>query len=133
MKNIAFPRRLMITVYDLIILLGIIFIFSLPFADIKINENTSFIFLFQLYMYIVIKIFYVYLWTNGRSTIGMKAWKTKVVNIYNDPIKYKTAIIRFNIAFVTNIFFCIGILYSVYDKENRTIYDIISKTNLVKI
>ncbi len=123
----------MITVYDLIILLGVIFIFSLPFADIKINENASSIFFFQLYIYIVIKAFYVYLWANGRSTIGMKAWKTKIVNTNNNSISYKTAIIRFNIALITNIFFCIGIAYSIYDKENRTIYDIISKTNLVKI
>ena len=51
--------------------------------------------LFALYLALVMVGFYGYFWTKAGQTLGMKAWRLKLVSNDNLIISYKNAFIRF--------------------------------------
>ena len=106
MKNVSILKRSMIIIYDLLILLALVIILSFPLAGISTLDSWIYLFLHQFYIYIIAQIYFVFFWSNGRSTIGMKTWKTIIINDNGTQLSFLTAIYRFNLSLLLNIFFC---------------------------
>jgi uncharacterized RDD family membrane protein YckC len=123
--NIGLLKNILICLYDLMLLFSVLFFMSIPAhifsnGDIIINNH-----LYQIYLLIIIILYYSWFWIKHNQTLGMKSWKTFIVNDNDD----------FNITFyqcILRILFALlgGHLLLLFNK--RSLQDIISKTKIIK-
>jgi len=87
-------------------------------------------FFFPLYLLLVSFFFYAWFWTHGGQTLGLRAWKIKVLTLDMKPISWKQALLRFMVAIVSWGFFGLGFLWILIDKNQRSWHDHLSQTAL---
>tara|TARA_B100001057_G_scaffold438877_1_gene471672 strand:+ start:507 stop:908 length:402 start_codon:yes stop_codon:yes gene_type:complete len=133
MNYVTIWRRLASILYDSLLVLAILIIMSLPFFSFNLEENLSLKIIMQIYYYLITQYFFVWFWVNNEGTLGMKTWKIKIVSEDGNKISYIEAIIRFNTAILSFIFFGLGFLMSFLRKDKKCLHDFISKTALIKL
>jgi uncharacterized RDD family membrane protein YckC len=126
-------RRFASIIYDALLVLAILIVMSIPFFSFNVEENNLLKITMQVYFYFIIQYFFVWFWVNNEGTLGMKTWKIKISCDNGERISYKKAIIRFNIAIISILFFGLGFLISLFRKDKKCLHDIISKTNLSRL
>ncbi|WMP17042.1 RDD family protein [Thiothrix lacustris] len=77
--------------------------------------------------------FFGWFWTHGGQTLGMRAWKVRVVTETGQAINWQQARSRFLWAILSWTALCIGFLVSLFDPERLTWHDRFSQTRLVRI
>lgn len=131
MKQPGLFRRLAIIVYDLLLLIALLFLATalvLPF-----NQGEAFLssqYFFLAYVLMVSFVFYGWFWTHGGQTLGMKAWKIKVLTYNKQPVTWKHAFKRFVMAIFSWLFLGLGFLWIFVDARKFTWHDRFSKTGL---
>jgi uncharacterized RDD family membrane protein YckC len=130
----GFWRSLAALVYDLILLLGILFAATfllLLFRSGSPLEPKSLPYTF--YLMGVSVFFFSWFWTHGGQTLGMRAWRIQLVATDGSPIQWGQCIIRCVIAFVSMGLFGIGYLWMLFDPKRRSWQDLVSKTHVIRI
>ncbi|MFI3189880.1 hypothetical protein BCS42_00325 [Crenothrix sp. D3] len=122
----SFLCRLAIVFYDLLLLIALLFLATallLPFnAGEAFTREQIF---YPIYLLMVSFLFYGWFWTHGGQTLGLRAWKAKVLTINQQPISWTQALVRFMTAFAS----CgLGLLWILIDKQRRSCHDHLSKT-----
>jgi uncharacterized RDD family membrane protein YckC len=74
--------------------------------------------------------FFSWFWTHGGQTLGMKAWKLKVLRLDNHPITFWDALARFGLALCLPV---ISQLWCLIDKQGLALHDRFSGTKLIYI
>lgn len=82
---------------------------------------------------LVTVLFYAGFWTHGGQTLGMRAWRLKLVNSSDGPVSWKQALGRFAAAIPSIGIFGLGLLWMLLDPERRALHDHLSGTRLVLI
>ncbi len=77
--------------------------------------------------------FYVWFWSHGGQTLGMKTWMLRLVSDDGSEIDKKQALIRALAAVLSWSVFGLGFLWSVFDSKKRTWHDILSASHLVQL
>jgi uncharacterized RDD family membrane protein YckC len=127
----GFFRRLTVILYDLLLLIAVLFVATaliLPFNSGQ--AYTAQQIFFPLYLLLVSFLFYAWFWTHGGQTLGLRAWKIKVLTLNEKPIGWKQALLRFTAAILSWGFFGLGFLWILIDKNQRSWHDHLSKTAL---
>ena len=133
MSYISIWRRLASILYDFLLVLAVLIIMSIPFFSFDLQENNLLKITIQIYYYLITQYFFVWFWVHNQGTLGMKTWKIKIICNNNNRLSYKQAIIRFNVAIFSLLFFGLGFLISFFRKDKKCFHDIISKTALIKL
>ena len=126
-------RRLFAMVYDAVILLGLLILASavaLPFGSV--NKIALQDFWFTLWLLTVCFAYLGSCWRNGGMTVGMRAWKIKLISADKNLISWPGCLLRFLVAMVSLSFFGLGILWALVDKKNRGWHDLAAHTLLIK-
>ena len=124
-KNIGFTKNIIICIYDLLLLFSILFFFTLPLMIFSDGEGIGKNIFYQLYLLFIIITYYLWFWIKHNQTLGMKSWKSYIVNKDNEKkLSIKQCLLRMLIALIG------GHLFLLFRKES--LQDIISKTKLVK-
>jgi uncharacterized RDD family membrane protein YckC len=122
---------LAIIFYDALLLLAVLFfatLIILPFnAGIAFSKGQ---FLYSAYLIFVSFLYYGWFWTHSGQTLGLKAWKTKVLTEDYQPISWRQAFIRLVVALFSYGLFGLGFLWILVDKDRRSWHDVVSKTGL---
>ncbi len=128
----GFLRRLAAQLYDLLLLIALLFLATallLPFtAGEAISLQQPLI--YRIYLVVISFFFYGWFWTHGGQTLGLRAWKIKVLTLDQKPISWTQALIRFATAIPSWGFFGLGFLWILIDKNRRGWHDYLSKTAL---
>ena len=128
----GFLRRLAAQIYDLFLLIALLFIATallLPFtAGEAISAQQTLI--YRIYLAVISFFFYGWFWTHGGQTLGMRAWKIKVLTLDQKNINWTQSLLRFLTAIVSWGFFGLGFLWVLFDKNRRSWHDHLSKTAL---
>ena len=124
-EKIGFIKNIIICMYDLMLLFSVLFFMSLPWVVITSGEAVSGSILYQLYLLIIILTYYLYFWVKHGQTLGMKSWKTYVLNTDNTRINIRQGILRIILALVG------GHLILIF--TNKSLQDIISNSHIVKL
>jgi len=128
----GFLRRLAAQIYDLLLLIAILFLATaliLPFtAGEAVSDQQTLI--YRIYILVISFFFYGWFWTHGGQTLGLRAWKIKVLTCDQKPINWTQALLRFTTAIPSWGFFGIGFLWILVDKNRRGWHDHLSKTAL---
>lgn len=132
MRNVSIWRRFGAILYDSFLVLAILIIMSLPLYNFDLQGSESLKITIQIYYYFITQYFFVWFWVNNQGTLGMKTWEIKIVSDNEEPLTYKKAVVRFNIAILSFLFFGLGFLISIFRKDRKCLHDFISRTNLVK-
>ena len=125
-KNIGFTKNIIICVYDLLLLFSILFFFTLPLMIFSNGEEIGQNIFYQLYLLSIIITYYLWFWIKHNQTLGMKSWKSYIVNKDNEKeLSIKQCLLRILIALIG------GHLFLLFRKES--LQDTISKTKLVQL
>jgi len=125
-------RRLAAIFYDSILLAAVLFFASLV-ATPLLGETPSVMALlfFRLYLVLVSFAFFAWFWSHGGQTLGMRAWRIHLRNRMPGPVSLWQLMLRFIVATSSWLFFGLGFLWSLVDKEKLTWHDRFSMTELV--
>ena len=128
----GFLRRLAAQIYDFLLLIAILFFSTalfLPFTSGEaVSDHQTLI--YRIYLTVISFFFYGWFWTHGGQTLGMRAWKIKVLTLDHKPISWTQALLRFATAIVSWFFFGLGFLWILIDKNRRSWHDHLSNTAL---
>ena len=122
-ENIGFLKNMVICLYDLMLLFSVLFFMSLPWIIITSGEAVTNNIFYQFYLLLIILFYYLWFWINHGQTLGMKSWKTYVLNKNNQTITIRQGILRILISLIG------GHLLLIFSK--KSLQDIISKTHII--
>ena len=135
-KPASFLRRILALLYDTLLLTGIILgyllIVTLMFGDTfeSISEK-----IFLQFSYLILGvIFFTYFWkVNKGQTLGMQVWKIRIIGDENKELSTKNLIYRSLLGLVFNLAFGSNYLFIFFNKDRKSINDLLSKTKTIKI
>lgn len=136
------PRRLASIVYDAILLGGVLLLASAvvtiplglalgPEKAQPVFASPGFRWPFFLYCVAVAASFHLWFWTHGGQTLGMRAWRLKVVREDGGPLGGRDALARWGAALVSWLPLGLGFLWSLVDRRGLAWHDRVSATCLV--
>ena len=125
-------RHLGAMLYDLLVVLALLMVattvvivpMSLQGEDVSIGDNA----LFRLYLVVVGAAYYLWFWTHGGQTVGMKTWRFRLTDEHGNTPGYAAALRRLALAILLNMICLAGFLWRLVDPGKRTLYDRLSGT-----
>ncbi len=136
-KDITTPaglaRRLASIIYDLLLLLAVLFAASIPVTmGLGITYGHPLYIGYVVYIYVVIFLYYGWFWVHGGQTPAMKTWNIRLVGTNGNKISWKQALYRFLSAIISCLFLGVGFLWSLIRKDKASWHDLLSNTRLIR-
>lgn len=128
-------RRLLAILYDSIVVLAILFIATLPVVLLTggaLEESLLYRTALRVYELLVAFAFFGGFWRSGGQTIGMRAWRIRVVRDDGGRLRWRDAALRYLVAIVSWALLGLGFAWSLFDRERRTWHDMASHTRLIR-
>lgn len=126
-------RRLGAIFYDSLILLAILMLGTwliMPFTNG--NPVSPGVLIYQLYLLLLGGFYYVGFWVYCGQTVGMRAWRIKVVNSDGSPLSWKQGTLRAFYALITLLPAGLGLWYMLFNAEKQTWYDRMTHTHVIR-
>ena len=130
-KTVSLLRRLMAMLYDVLLLLGVLFAVSAVAVAINKGEAVNHP-VYYIALAIITFVFFGWFWTHGGQTLGMRTWKIKIIGDDEAPLSWKHSFIRFLAAVVALLPAGIGLFWMLIDREQLAWHDKLSSTRLVR-
>ncbi|MCG2578349.1 RDD family protein [Dechloromonas sp. XY25] len=83
-----------------------------------------------LHVFLLLMAYFVWCWLNGGQTLPMKTWKLRLVAENGRPLRPLQAVLRYLAAWPSILFFGIGILWALVDKDQQFLHDRIAGTKV---
>jgi uncharacterized RDD family membrane protein YckC len=77
--------------------------------------------------------YFVISWRRGGQTIGMRAWRLRVVSADGKPLETRQALVRFGVCLLSLAAIGLGFFWALIDAQNRTWHDIAAGTVMVRL
>ena len=137
MKNkFTYPgifSRLMSFTYDIFLVAALWFLFGFMFLGLYkliVADNDYFPPpIGAIILLLTTAGYYVYFWSNGRNTLGMSTWSHEIVDDQGGKLSKKSAFQRF---LLYGLLSALGMLWIIFDKENKCLPDKILGLKVVK-
>jgi len=128
-------RRLGAMAYDVLLLLALLMMLSYPYVWLTGGDKPGLLVktLYQLYLLAICCFFYAGFWTHGGQTLGMRAWRLKVVRNGGGTVGWALALKRFALAWISLLFLGLGFLWILFDHDKLAWHDRLSGTRLVML
>ena len=129
----SLPRRLLVMMYDALILLGLLMLASalaLPFGEASKVAFRDFWFTTWL-----VCVCFAYLgacWRYSGVTVGMRAWKVRLISSDETGMSWPRCLLRFLVGLVSLATFGLGIFWALVDRRKRCWHDLAARTMLVR-
>ena len=85
----------------------------------------------QLYLLLCPFAFFGWFWTHGGQTLGMRAWRLRLLDEEGNTVTWRQSVIRVAGAYLSSLLLGLGYLWMLFDRDGRTLHDRLSKTRLV--
>ena len=83
-----------------------------------------------LHVFLLLMAYFVWCWLNGGQTLPMKTWKLRLVDEKDGPLRPLQAVLRYFVAWPSILFFGIGVLWALIDKDQQFLHDRIAGTKV---
>jgi len=127
-------RRLLAISYDCLLLTGLLFVATaalLPFTGGKAIHSGNILFL--LYLVFCSYLYFGWQWTHGGQTLGMRAWKIRLMGLDQNNVDWTMASKRFVLALLSWIFLGAGFFWALIDAQGLSFHDRYSGTGLFRV
>ncbi|MCU7814090.1 MAG: RDD family protein [Candidatus Thiodiazotropha sp. (ex Lucinoma kastoroae)] len=130
----GFLRRLAAILYDSLLLVALLFVatatITLPLGSPEGNK----LLFFQLFIFEIMPLmFFTGFWTWGGQTLGMRAWRLRLVRIDGGVVSWGDALKRHLAALLSLMVFGLGFIWILFDSQKLAWHDRISKTRLIVV
>ena len=132
--NATFHRRLFALVYDSFVIFS--FLILMTGLALAVNQGESLQphrTLFLTYLFISTALFVGWFWQRAGQTLGMLAWRIKVVNDDLSPLTWRVALKRFLVGTACIALGGIGLFWCLFDKNKLALQDKLTKTRVVHL
>lgn len=125
-------KRLASGLYELLILVALVFIASLPFSYLFGDATHGWKrYLLQGWVLFVTAAYFVGFWTHGGQTLPMKTWRFKVVRSDGSPLRWPQALHRYFLAVLGFLALGLGFVWAFFDRERLFLHDRLAGTALI--
>jgi len=123
----------MIMLYDTVVMIAVLMLATaalLPFttADYVAGKDVG----FTLFLVIIWFLYLAWCWQHGGMTIGMRAWKVRLIAEPGTELSWSRSLVRFVLSIISALPAFAGFFWSLIESENRTWHDLGSRTRLVR-
>lgn len=140
-KPASFMKRLGAMFYDFMLALSFVIVVGFFFMAVamslfdleNIKRGSTAAKIFFPFLVLLSFTFYGWFWTHGGQTLGMRAWKLKLVGENNIRITWMQAFFRFCYAIISWIPFGAGFLWIIFDKKKQAWHDKASRTYIADL
>ncbi len=125
--------RLAALMYDALLVIGLWFVLGIIFVAINDGEHVSQHnpFLPSL-MFIVLFWFNTHFWRRGGQTLGMRAWRLRLINDNKGPLTLMQCLLRFMVSIASFMLFGLGYVWIWFDKDGLSWHDRYSNTRVIR-
>jgi uncharacterized RDD family membrane protein YckC len=127
-------RRLAALAYDALLLGGLLFVFTLALILLRggraIGPDTLW---YRASLVAVAFAFCAAFWTRGGQTLGMRAWRIRVVALDGRELSWPRAALRFVASWVALLPAGLGYWWALFDRERRCWHDRLSGTRVIRV
>jgi uncharacterized RDD family membrane protein YckC len=133
MQNTGLLRRIAAMLYDALLVGALLFTATVPFIAIRGGEpvEVSDNLLYRIVLALVVFVFFVGFWSRSGRTLGMQSWGLQLETTNGEIPSASTASLRFFAALISWLPLGLGFIWQIWDPQNLTWHDRISKTRLV--
>jgi uncharacterized RDD family membrane protein YckC len=128
--------RLLAGLYDLLPLLGLWFlagVLALAATGGTLDwHRIAHKLLVQGFVLVLIATYFVLSWSRGGQTLGMRAWRLRVVRLDGTTVSAWRALLRFAVALFSVGVAGLGVLWALFDAQRRTWHDIAAGTMVIR-
>jgi uncharacterized RDD family membrane protein YckC len=126
--------RLAALTYDALLVLGIWFVLGIIFVAINDGEHvaTHNPFLPSA-MFIVLFWFNTHFWRRGGQTLGMRAWRLRLLNDDPGQLSLMQCLVRFLVSLISFLLCGLGYFWIWFDKDRLTWHDRYSNTRVIRV
>lgn len=130
-------RRVISALYDLMLVAGVLVLASalitLPYQGLLGGDLTRGLprVLFQVYLVGVCALYYLYFWSAGRQSLGMRAWRLQLVRLDGQPLGWGDALRRLGVTLLCMAPVGLGLWSAWLDTKRLGWHDRLSGTRLV--
>ena len=122
-------RRLASGLYELLIVLAVVFIASLPFSyafgDATHGWRRH---LLQAWVFGVVGLYFTWFWTHGGQTLPMKTWRLRAVRGDGAPLRWPQALHRYGLAVLSFFAVGLGFWWAFFDRDRLFLHDRLAGT-----
>jgi len=135
----GFGRRLAALVYDALLLAALLMIFTggaLFFthgAAVVPATVGAWVYLYRLGLVLLIAGYYLLNWLRSGQTLGMRAWRLRVVSDNGRPLEWRAAVLRAVLSSLAWAPAALGVLWLYVDPDHLALHDRFSKTRVVRL
>ena len=125
-------RRFGAMAYDTVLLISVFYgatYVLMPFLGGEAIESNNL--MYKIYLLILAYLYFVWHWSFGGKTLGMRSWKIKIINEYGIKPSFEQATKRFLASILSFTLLGGGFLWAIFDRNKYTLHDHLSKTKLV--
>ncbi len=135
----SLARRLAALVYDALVITALYIMFG--FIVVAVFKLFTHHFpedhlpnaLYYSLLFCICFFYYSFSWRKGGQTIGMKAWRIRLINTQPQPFALSQFMLRTACGLFSLLLFGIGYWWALIDKKSRTWQDMASLTRVVFI
>jgi uncharacterized RDD family membrane protein YckC len=141
-------RRSLSATYDTVILFGVVFFFYYGFSSLTrlTGAPGALRWVGMAFLFAVLGTYFTWFWSLGRRTLPMKTMSLMVVDKNDKPVTRSRAFARYCAAIgliilvlaivkysflVFALLFLVPIVWTLFDKDKRALYDVIAGTRLI--
>ncbi len=100
----------------------------MPLNGVAIESDNA---AYQIYLLIIAYIYFVWQWSFGGRTLGMRTWNIKIMNEKGENPSWHESTKRYFGSILSIILLGSGFLWSLFDHKKCALHDHLSKTTLI--
>ena len=128
----SIARRLASALYDLLLLVALVFIATWPFIAFFGDSTHGWRrHVLQAWIVFVAGAYFAWFWSRGGQTLPMKTWSIRLVAPDGRPPGVARAIHRYLIALLGLAALGLGFLWALFDRDRQFLHDRLAGTALV--
>ena len=125
-----FMRRSAAVLYDTLLLIALFLVLTAIAVALNDGESVSRTLLRLLFL-LSTYAFYAWFWLHGGQTLGMRAWRLRLVDANTQTPTWQAINVRFVVAIVSWAVCALGHLWILVDAERRAWHDRASRTYVI--
>lgn len=132
LRAAGLARRLASGLYELLIVVAVVFIAALPFIYLFGDATQGWKrHLLQAWILAVVAAYFTWFWTHGGQTLPMKTWRFRLVRADGGTVAWPRALHRFALALLGLLAAGLGFAWALVDRDRQFLHDRLAGTALV--